>query len=892
MTHNTTLKIVCCVLLCGLLSGLYGCASSSKTSGDNHESKRDENLSHTVELSDDELDARLQKIAVETLGEREGSIVMMDAQTNRVRAVVNPRLASEHAFPPGSIIKPFTLLAALRSGTISINDAATCRSPFSNRDFTILCSHPKTDAPLNLQTSLAYSCNSRFARISERTSESAWVTTLKTFGFGERTDANFGGESKGKFGVGTWTIAAGLGESEYLLATPLQILRAYAALVNGGRVMRLQQARAADFNPQQISKIHINEEHRLLLIKAMRDVVTYGTAREANLDKLPLRIFGKTGTSTASNNFRTQGWFVGFASNKRHADEDVFFNNDVPAPEDVALVVLVFLRRAHGAEAAELSRPIFEAFANSNASFDADGHQINFTANDGRLESLNQNVKVNLIESERENGRKKIVSLSIDDYVAGVLAAEASVEMEREALKAQAIASRTFALVNRGRHASAGFDFCATTHCQRFTSILTRSGSSASRNINRPREMVFATRKQVLIDAKGKLVDAYFHAACGGATANIEPVWGVAPSPIYLQGVADETCAPDKSQAWTTKINRRRLAGSLAVDGRMNVGKSIEEIVIARRDKTNRAEMIEVQGDERNKVVRGWDFKIAVGRALGWHELKSTRFDVRRSDEDFIFEGRGFGHGLGLCQIGAHVRAEVGATAAEILAHYFPRTRILNLNLNLNGNSPSSNFIEHTRQKLSSDNFRIAFANRDERRLAENSLAALEAAYKDLSQRLLAAGGRLVDKDKIEVEVYQSTGDFTAQTGHGAWAGATTVNRKIYLQPLAVLHRRGILTRTLRHELTHVFINQIKPQTARWLAEGAAIHFAGEAENYRGMTTQEATREMTLIELENRLQRPTRNLAEMRSLYAAAYRATRKILASGEASLWREIVGK
>src|SRR4030095_14971867 len=73
-------------------------------------------------------------------------------------------------------------------------------------------------------------------------------------------------------------------------------------------------------------------------------------------------------------------------------------------------------------------------------------------------------------------------------------------------------------------------------------------------------------------------------------------------------------------------------------------------------------------------TVTGWDFKIIVGRVLGWNLLKSSRFEVSRAGSNFVFRGSGFGHGLGLCQEGAHVMAARGASYQRILEKYFPGT--------------------------------------------------------------------------------------------------------------------------------------------------------------------------------------------------------------------------
>src|SRR5207248_11537206 len=92
-------------------------------------------------------------------------------------------------------------------------------------------------------------------------------------------------------------------------------------------------------------------------------------------------------------------------------------------------------------------------------------------------------------------------------------------------------------------------------------------------------------------------------------------------------------------------------------------------------DRTGRVEYLTIEG-ETSSVVRGWDIKVIVGRALGWNVIKSTRFDVVRTGANFVFRGTGFGHGLGLCQEGAHALARRGLTYRQILGHYFPGTSV------------------------------------------------------------------------------------------------------------------------------------------------------------------------------------------------------------------------
>ena len=129
--------------------------------------------------------------------------------------------------------------------------------------------------------------------------------------------------------------------------------------------------------------------------------------------------------------------------------------------------------------------------------------------------------------------------------------------------------------------------------------------------------------------------------------------------PEYLRGVRDEYCLSGPHATWTDVITRADLLRALQSDARTNVGARLDQVLVSKRDETGRAEFITLEGEHR-KSVRGWDFKIIVGRVLGWNVLKSSRFEVSRSGSNFIFRGSGFGHGLGLCQEGAHVMAARG----------------------------------------------------------------------------------------------------------------------------------------------------------------------------------------------------------------------------------------
>ncbi|HMF56907.1 MAG TPA: SpoIID/LytB domain-containing protein, partial [Pyrinomonadaceae bacterium] len=599
--------------------------------------------------SDDEIDAGLQTAATEAIGSREGTVIVVDAQTGRVRAIVNPSLAKGQAFPPGSTIKPFTALAGLSTHLIDEDSRLLCRGRFHREDFSLNCSHPKISAPFNASQALAYSCNFYFGELGERLRSSDFTNTLTSFGFGQ--PIGFGqGEATGKVPGGRLSAGDFLGEGDRLLVTPLQLISAYSALVNGGHLYAPQLARAAGFIPRERAKIDIEESHRAILIEGMRGAVEYGTASRSGLNQLPLKIIGKTGTATEVGGYRTNGWFVGFAAND---------NGEIASqPEAAKLAVLVFLKHSHGAECAEVSRKIFDEFARLGSSGDRGGRRVSVAANNrgpsqGSTAAPSQHdsslqIRVHLV------GQNLTQTVSLEDYVLGVLAAEASWETELEALKAQAIVTRTFALKNLKRHGSEGFDFCSTTHCQRFVSL----DDAEHHPSDLMRRAVAETSGQILRDEQGHLIDAYFHAACGGMTARIDSLWG-ARVPEYLRGVRDVYCESMPHHSWTDTIPAAQIAYALQRDSRTDVGPNLNQIIITKRDATGRAELITIVGATR-RTVRGWDFKLIVGRALGWNFIKSSRFEVARDGASFVFHGSGFGHGLGLCQEGAHVMAQRG----------------------------------------------------------------------------------------------------------------------------------------------------------------------------------------------------------------------------------------
>lgn len=609
--------------------------------------------------SDDEMDAALERAAREALGSQDGSVIVMDAQSGRLRAVVNPQTAFAGAYAPGSTIKPFTALAALRMHLVDGHTRRHCRTHYAYKELTINCPHQKSSVAFDLTQALGYSCNYFFGKAGEGLDTKAFDETLGSFGFGAPTGVHsLQAEAAGRLPQGEWRVAYALGESEQLLVTPIQFITAYTALLNGGQLFVPRQAESNNFQTVLRARLMIASEHRALIVEGMKGAVRYGTAANAGLDTLPLEVFGKTGTSTMMNDYRSQGWFVGFAAERDSAES--------AAPQSVRLAVLVFLKRAHGADSARLARAVFEEYAKRRSEDERSASEKQPVAS-ARAQISVRRVRVHLASQNITR------DLSLEEYVLGVLAAEGSIESELEALKALAVASRTFALHNLHRHARDGYDFCNTTHCQRYIFTITDERKHA-RFKNLLRRAVSETAGETLRDAEGRMADAYFHAACGGHTANIKTLWGGERAPDYLSGMTDEYCLTARHD-WVNVIPAAKLARALRGDSRSDVGARLENIVVTDRDETGRAEFITLEGDNR-RVLRGWDFKLIVGRALGWNILRSSRFEVTRAGENFVFRGNGFGHGLGLCQEGAHVMAQRGTSYRQILEHYYPGTSL------------------------------------------------------------------------------------------------------------------------------------------------------------------------------------------------------------------------
>lgn len=274
----------------------------------------------------------------------------------------------------------------------------------------------------------------------------------------------------------------------------------------------------------------------------------------------------------------------------------------------------------------------------------------------------------------------RVATVALEDYVAAAALSEftptgESPETVARIYEVQTIVARTYALAHIGRHRRDGFDLCDDTHCQ----LYQPARLASSRFADDVRRAAARTAGQVLTYG-GRPIDALFHADCGGHTTSPEQVWGT-PGLPYLKPEPDDPPSATH-RAWTLMLTRDDLAAALDAETRTAVGRRVRTVRLEGTDSSGRVERITVNGDT-SVTLRSDDFRNLVNQRLGARAMMSTRFRMSPSGMGYVLSGTGYGHGIGLCQVGALARARRGATAAEIFAVYFPGARLSKLSAKL-----------------------------------------------------------------------------------------------------------------------------------------------------------------------------------------------------------------
>lgn len=244
-----------------------------------------------------------------------------------------------------------------------------------------------------------------------------------------------------------------------------------------------------------------------------------------------------------------------------------------------------------------------------------------------------------------------------DSYLASVTGAEMVPRAGTEALKAQAVLSRTF-IYKALRHQQELWDFCDLTHCQSYKGLESETPET--------RRAVLETEGLVMT-CEGELCEVYYHSTCGGRTADARSIWPDVSTP-YLVSVLCDFCKNSPHYRWQYRLSADDLERALEVS-------HASDIDVTERAPDGRVLEVRVTGSA-SILYPGWNFRMFIARFAGWATLKSSCFQVRREGTDFVFSGSGLGHGVGLCQWGAKGMAEQGKDFREILGYYFPGTGV------------------------------------------------------------------------------------------------------------------------------------------------------------------------------------------------------------------------
>ena len=270
-----------------------------------------------------------------------------------------------------------------------------------------------------------------------------------------------------------------------------------------------------------------------------------------------------------------------------------------------------------------------------------------------------------LISKNSKNTLDIINKLDLEDYVKSVIPFEGNPQWSLEALKAQAVVSRTFALARLLERRDAEYDVSPGVMSQVYVGSHIESGRTS--------EAVDATHGEVLM-YNNKVFPAYYHSTCGGATTAADKVWRVKPHPA-LAGVECKFCEQSPHYRWEVEVSRSEIKEKLAKNG-VPV-KEVLGIRTGKVDKTGRAHELIIKSTWAERSVDADAFR-------GWIDpmhLKSsliTRIS-EKANGTFVFKGKGWGHGVGLCQFGMKYLGELGYGYRDILNFYYPPAQIVKL---------------------------------------------------------------------------------------------------------------------------------------------------------------------------------------------------------------------
>ena len=595
------------------------------------------------------------------------------------------------------------------------------------------------------------------------------------------------------------TVRALLGQHVRLGDAPLPLVMLG---LEGPRSGLRTWARAVTAAARPGADVHVDRAALAPLVRGLRLAVTDGTA--AALHDATTLTLAKTGTTIAPS-----GGAEGMA---------------VAWRPDVHQLVMVRAAGGSGRDAAALAHAIWDRAARA----------------------AEPRVRVGITAAAGTGAAPPTVaSIAIEAYVAGVVAGETEPDASPASLQALAIAARSYARAPDRRHAADGYDVCDTTHCQRLVPSTMGSRAAAT-----------ATRGMVLTRGAA-IVAVPYSAACSGSLVAASDVWGGAPTAgVTFAGPDPGTHAVPE---WRSDVGVAELARALAQAGHRG---DLRDVRIVRRTRAGRPSRVGLEGLTPNEID-ATVFRHVVGRVLGWDVLKSHDWEVRRVGRGFRFDGRGKGHGTGLCVRGADALGRGGWDAARILDAYVPGARV----------------------RTEQDRIRV--------RAPATWTGELERLDATVRRLLVAARLRLgvTAARRIDVRLHPTIEAYQRATGRAWWTAGSTRHAgddgwRIDLAPPASRPSVAALESTLRHELVHILTADALALAPAWAVEGLATLVDRSA----GVSDPADVQAVPSCPDDEGVTRPG-DASRMREAYAAAAACTASALPAGPAS-WRSLVGR
>ncbi len=434
--------------------------------------------------------------------------------------------------------------------------------------------------------------------------------------------------------------------------------------------------------------------------------------------------------------------------------------------------------------------------------------------------------------TQSQSGLRVLLALPSERYVIAALNGEAAPDEPPESLKAMAVSMRTFALVNANRHISEGFGLCDSTHCQSLKFGATRVEVQRAVKETAGETLWYGNRRAHI----------YYTQHCGGVTEAASNVWPREEAP-YLSSHEDPYCLRRSSAAWSAQVKLDQLSTIFLHEG-WRTPTALEDVRIVKRTPSGRVLMLEVSRSGSRATISATSFRFAVDRALGWNQLRSDWYSVQVAQGVLHVAGKGYGHGVGLCQAGAFEMAAEGHDYRQILSHYFPGT--------MERVAPNDSGWMTTQ----GSGFTLL------------TVAPVPSLLQQANAAWAKANAIFSVNASLHPTVYAlpTTELFRQTTGEPGWVLASTRGDDVFLQPSTVLEKNDRTDKVLLHEFLHVLVeHEATARAPLWLREGL-VETLAEGELH---VSHETAPHMSTSEIEVALAHPVDSVASQHAHIAA-----------------------